>query len=227
MNHQLPSCVSVVRKNNIPTMATVSNFPHLHHDSEHTNPFLNDQQQLQTYFTQQEDQEDHIHMNMMSNPFLDSDHQQLLTHSNDQHPSFTDVDGFNRMFTVEDSEEKMHQENNVEMTNLSADVLNLSQLFIDINELIAEQGDGIEHAHNHVEATEINLNEATETLRESQVMHTKLNIFGKFFELGAVVAGGTIGSIGWFGGPWIGIPTTVLGLGIGGSIAFVKKKLIG
>ena len=114
------------------------------------------------------------------------------------------------------------EERNRDIQLLANDVSIISELFYSVQHLIWEQGIDLNVAYRNTEESVINTTEGTANLEaiQNQSEHTR-----KLREAGIIMGGTAVGSIGWIGGPWIGIPTTGLGLGISSGIVFIMRKI--
>lgn len=144
-----------------------------------------------------------------------------------------DVDNEKTMLTlsestikpVSDENLKIIQERHESIKDLSADVLTLSELFKDFSHMVWEQDDTLNLAVENIESAGENVEQAVEHLEKAETYHS--NYTSRIFEVSAIVLGTALGSVGFIGGPWIGVPTTMLGLSVGSGVAYVRKKTVG
>lgn len=115
------------------------------------------------------------------------------------------------------------QERNKEIKNVEQDVGILSELFHTIQHMVWEQGVDLNVAYENVERAEINTTEAKDSLENAAKYQTKNT--RNIRDTSIVVTGLAIGGVGWIGGPWIGIPTTAVGVGISTGIVMLLRKI--
>jgi len=120
-------------------------------------------------------------------------------------------------------EEEIIQENNEDVRTFTQDLEMLKDIFLDCAHLIFGQGSSLQTAEENIERALQDTETATENLEESEKL-TKHGR-GRLFDICVLVGGVGLGTLGWIGGPWIGIPTMVAGLGLSGSVVLARNKL--
>lgn len=115
------------------------------------------------------------------------------------------------------------QERNTEIKKIAHDISIISEIFHTIQNMVLDQGLDLNVAYDHVERAEINTTEAKESLEKAEQYHTHST--RNIRDTSIVVTGLAIGGVGWIGGPWIGIPTTAVGVGISTGIVMLLRKI--
>ena len=120
-------------------------------------------------------------------------------------------------------EEEIIQENNEAVQTFAQDLELLKDIFIDCAHMIFGQGSSLQTAEENIEKALLDTETATENLEESEKLtkHSR----GRLFDICVLVGGVGLGSLGWIGGPLIGIPTMAAGLGVSGAIVLARNKL--
>lgn len=115
------------------------------------------------------------------------------------------------------------KERNTEIKAIAHDVSIISEIFHTIQNMVLDQGLDLNVAYEHVERAEINTTEAKESLEKAEQYHAHST--RNIRDTSIVVTGLAIGGVGWIGGPWIGIPTTAVGVGISTGIVMLLRKI--
>lgn len=129
-----------------------------------------------------------------------------------EHPHFTDAD----------VEANIIKERNEDIKQITNDVSILSEIFQTIQHMIQEQGIDINFASKNIENTEIQTAEGVKHLEKAE-HHQKQT--KNVRDAGIIVSGAAIGSVGWIGGPIIGVPTTAVGVGLSVGIVCILRKI--
>ena len=118
---------------------------------------------------------------------------------------------------------KIIQENNKDVRTLATELELLKDVFLDSAYLIFGQGENLQTAEANIEKALADTETATDNLEQTENLtkHSR----GKLFDACMLIGGVGLGALGWIGGPWIGIPTMVAGLGLSGSVVLVRNKL--
>lgn len=118
---------------------------------------------------------------------------------------------------------KTIEERNEAFKTIYTDISLLKDIFMDCATLIFGQGEQLNEAENNIEKAVQHTDEAVVSL-EKTVEYTATGR-GKLFDLCVMLGGVGLGSLGWIGGPWIGIPTMAAGLGVSTSVVVARNKL--
>jgi len=130
------------------------------------------------------------------------------------------------METVDDRDEvemEIIRERNEEIQQIEIDTTSLAEIMQSLSVFIHDQGQQLEEAAISIHNAEIHVNEAVQHLKqaESWVIKTR----DLLFDTGTIVAGVGLGSLGFFGGPIVGVPCVAGGLAAAISVVAVRRKL--
>ena len=114
------------------------------------------------------------------------------------------------------------QERNEEIKHIEHEVGLLADLYHTVQNLVWDQGIGLNDACEKIQNSEIEITEGVKHLENAEKYQVKSN---KVRDASIVMSGALLGSVGWIGGPWIGIPTTGLGVGISSGVVFILRKI--
>jgi len=114
-------------------------------------------------------------------------------------------------------------ERNRDIKAIEEDMGHLADITRNCAELVHDQGYEVDAAETNISNSLINIEETVETLEQISATVEKKRGFA--FNAYVLLTGVGIGSLGWIGGPWIGIPTTLAGIGVSSTIIFIKKKI--
>jgi len=117
---------------------------------------------------------------------------------------------------------KIANETNKDINEITEDVGVIPHLLHSIQNLIWDQGLDINSIQNNVEESKEFTAKGVTNLESAEIHLDKSK---KMRDASIMLGGATIGGIGWLGGPWIGIPTTALGLGISSGVVFAIRKI--
>jgi hypothetical protein len=117
---------------------------------------------------------------------------------------------------------KIANETNRDINEITEEVGVLPHLLHSIQNLIWDQGLDINSIQGHVEQSKELTNKGVSNLESAEIHSNKSK---KMRDASIMLGGATIGGIGWLGGPWLGIPTTALGLGISSGVVFAIRKM--
>ena len=125
---------------------------------------------------------------------------------------------------MDDEEVKANilRERNEEIKQITNDVSILSEIFQTIQHMIHDQGLDLNIVSKSIENTEVQTSEAVNHLEKAD-NHQKQTKSVR--DAGIIVSGAAIGSVGWIGGPIIGVPTTAAGVAISVGIVCVLRKI--
>lgn len=116
------------------------------------------------------------------------------------------------------------RERNEGMRTIATDVALLKELFMECASMVFGQGESLAEAERSIEQSVEHTEEAAKSLERAEVYATTGK--GKLFDLCVMVTGIGLGSLGWIGGPWIGISTMAAGLGVSGSVVIARNTAI-
>lgn len=115
------------------------------------------------------------------------------------------------------------QERNREVREIEEDIINIHEINLSLSQMLAQQGEQLDIAEQHVENTVIQVNEASENLSQTQEIVEKGR---KLLRDVCIVGGGLVlGSLGLLLGPIVGIPTMVAGATLGTGVVFGIRKV--
>jgi hypothetical protein len=114
------------------------------------------------------------------------------------------------------------KERNEEIKQTTKDISILSEIFQTLQHMIHDQGIDLNFASKNIENTEIQTADAVKHL-ESAEQHQKQT--QSMRDAGIIVSGAAIGSVGWIGGPIIGVPTTAIGVGLSVGVVCLLRKI--
>jgi hypothetical protein len=129
------------------------------------------------------------------------------------------------MEVVQDTEidHKIIMETNKEMGTLSKDLILLKELFQDCAALVFNQGEKVDQIEENITNAVEDVEKGTENLKVAEKY--KKHGRGRLFDICVLLGGTGLGALGLLGGPWIGIPTLMAGLGVSGSVIIARNKI--
>ena len=114
------------------------------------------------------------------------------------------------------------RERNEEIKQITNDVGILSEIFQTIQHMIHDQGLDVDIASKSIESTEVQTGEAVKHLEKAENHQKQAK---SVRDAGIIVSGAAIGSVGWIGGPIIGVPTTAVGVALSVGIVCILRKI--
>lgn len=115
------------------------------------------------------------------------------------------------------------QERNEEIRTLADDMALLKEIFVDCANMVFGQGESLNEAENSIEKSVEHTEDAAKSLEKA--VEYQRHGRGRIFDACVMAAGVGLGSIGWIGGPWVGVPAMAAGLGLSGSVVIARNKL--
>lgn len=114
------------------------------------------------------------------------------------------------------------KERNEAIKQISNDVGILSEIFQTIQHMIHEQGFELNLVSTNIENTEQQTAEGVKHLENAENLSKETK---SVRDAGIIVSGAALGSVGWIGGPFIGVPTTAVGVGLSVGIVCLLRKI--
>ena len=126
-------------------------------------------------------------------------------------------------YTGYNIDKRIMKERNLEIQNIEKDLLDLSEIMADLSVLISEQGEELDISEIHINEAENSTKEAIQSLSNAEIYVNKSRKILR--NLGIILGGAGLGSIGFLAGPFVGAVTLVSGGVLGSGIAFVTNKI--
>lgn len=136
-------------------------------------------------------------------------------------------DDLNQYFDQTHNEDQINlriiQERNENIRSLADEMVLLKEIFVDCANMVFGQGQMLNEAEQNIERSVEHTEEATKSLERAEQYNRHGR--GRLFDACVMVAGIGLGSLGWVGGPWIGVPTMAAGLGLSGSVVIARNSI--
>lgn len=127
---------------------------------------------------------------------------------------------------VDDIDQKILEETNQHIQTLAEELTELYEIMTLFPSFLKRQGEQLDDASQNIETSEQNVDQSTDTLNTVNNNITEKRKKIRIRDATILASGTAIGSIGWFGGPWIGVPTTAIGVGISTGIVLLIHRIV-
>jgi len=114
------------------------------------------------------------------------------------------------------------EERNKETRQIEKDIYTMSEIFVELSEMVHEQGEQIRVNEKIVQKVNRDVAESIKKLADAEDMHMART---KIIRDIAIVFGGLgLGACGFLVGPIVGLSTLVSGVGLGSGIVYASHK---
>lgn len=122
----------------------------------------------------------------------------------------------------ENIESMIIEERNREIIELETDLIDMSEIFFDLGNMIHIQGENMDIMNNLIETTNRDVSISLKNLADAEDI---INIkYQTIRNISIVIGGITLGACGFIVGPLIGLGTLISGAGIGTGIVYASKN---
>lgn len=114
-------------------------------------------------------------------------------------------------------------ERNKAIRELEGEISMLSEIMTTLSSMVHAQGEQLQQAELHVHEALGNTEDALVSLEQTDNWQARVR--GSVLDLATFAAGTSLGALGFFAGPWVGLPTLISGVATATSAIAIRRKM--
>ena len=118
---------------------------------------------------------------------------------------------------------KIVKERNEQIREIEREISDLSEISLLLSSMLSEQGDQLEVNFQQLENIEEDFEQVEQSLEKSANYMNRMRAFTK--DVAIMIGGISLGALGFFGGPLVGMATLISGITVSSGIVVASKKM--